>query len=70
MEETDMLAVKLDLLIKRLDEHDAIKGTPYSTVQSLYSHIPSEVCKNFEHSGNDYLETHEDALNDNNGFRP
>ena len=70
MEETDMLAAKLDLLIKRLDEHDAIKGTPYSTVQSLYSHIPCGVCKNFEHSGNDYLETHEDALNDNNGFRP
>ena len=25
MEETDMLAAKLDLLIKRLDEHDAVK---------------------------------------------
>jgi len=32
MEETDMLAAKLDLLIKSLDRH--------GTVQSLYSHIP------------------------------
>jgi len=69
IEKIDMLAAKLDLLIKRLDEHDAIKGTPYGTVQSLYSHIPGEVCGNFRHLGNDYLETHEDALNDN-GFHP
>ena len=68
--ETDMLAKKLDLLIKHLDEHDTIKGKTYGTVQSLYSHIPCEVCDNFGHSGNDCLETHEDALNDNNGFRP
>jgi hypothetical protein len=57
-----MLAAKLDLLIKHLDKH--------GTIQSLYSHIPCEVCENFGHSGNDNLETHEDALNDNNGFRP
>ena len=42
----------------------------YGTVQSLYSHIPCEVCENFGHSGNDCLETYEDALIDNNGFRP
>jgi hypothetical protein len=70
MEEMDMLAAKLDLLIKRLDEHDAIKGTPYGTVQSLYLHIPCEVCGNFGPSGNDCLKTCEDALNDNNVFRP
>ena len=70
VEETDMLATKLDLLIKHLDEHYAIKGTPYGTIQLLYSHIPCEVCGNFGHSGNDCLETREDALNDNNGFRP
>jgi len=69
MEEMDMLATKLDLLLKHLDKHDAIKGTPYGTVQSLYSHIPCKVCGNFGHSGNDYLETREDALNNNNGFR-
>ena len=70
VEETDMLATKLDLLIKCLDEHDAIKGTPYGTIQSLYSHIPCEVCENFRHTGNDCLETCEDMLNDNNGFCP
>ena len=35
VEETDMLAVKLDLLIKRLDKHGAIKWATYGTVQSL-----------------------------------
>ena len=70
VEETDMLATKLDLLLKHLDKHDAIKGTPYGTDQSFYSHIPCEVCENFGHSGNDCLETYEDALIDNNGFRP
>ena len=40
------------------------------TNQSLYPHIPCEVCGNFGHSGNDYLETHEDALINNNRFRP
>ena len=62
IEETDMLATKLDLLIKRLDKH--------GTVQSLYSHIPCEVCGNFRHLGNDCIETHEDTLNDNNEFHP
>ena len=57
MEETDMLATKLDLLIKRLDEHTTTKGEIYGTVQSLYSHIPCEVCGNFGHSGNNCLET-------------
>ena len=60
VEEMNMLAAKLDLLIKCLDKH--------GTIQSLYSHIPCEVCRNFRHSGNDCLG--EDALNDNNGFHP
>ena len=57
IEETDMLAAKLDLLIKRLDKHGAIKGATYGTIQSLYSHIPCEMCRDFGHSGNDCLET-------------
>jgi hypothetical protein len=57
MEETNMLAAKLDLLIKRLDEHGAIKGANYGTVQSLYSHIPCEMCGDFGHLGNDCLKT-------------
>jgi hypothetical protein len=70
VEEMDMLAAKLDLLIKRLNEHNAIKGTPYGIFRSLYSHIPCEVCRNFGYLGNDCIETHEDALNDNNEFCP
>ena len=62
-----MLAAKLVLLIKCLDK----KGATYGTIRSLYSHIPCKVCGNFEHSGNDYLKTHEATLNNNNnGLRP
>jgi len=68
MEETDMLAVKLDLLIKSLDKHATTKGPTYGTVQALNLHVTCEVCENAGHSGNDCPETHEDALN-NNGFR-
>jgi hypothetical protein len=57
VEEMDMLAAKLDLLIKCLDK----KRSTYGTVQSLYSHIPYEVCRNFGHLGNDCLETREDV---------
>jgi len=63
VEGTDMLAAKLDLLIKHLDKH--------GTVQSLYSHIPCEMCGNFGHSRNDFLETHVEAwYNNYNGFCP
>ena len=57
VEEIYMLATKLDLLIKCLDKHGAIKGVTYGTVQSLYSHIPCEMCGYFEHSGNNCLES-------------
>jgi hypothetical protein len=53
MEEMDMLAAKLDLLIKCLDKHGATNGATYGTVQSLYSDIPCEMCRDFGHSGND-----------------
>ena len=66
-----MLAIKLDLLIKRLDEHATTKGATYGTIQSLYSHIPCKVCENFRHSGNDCLESCEDVqYNNYNGFYP
>ena len=71
VEETDMLAIKLDLLIKCLDKHATTKGETYCTIQLLYSHIPCEVCGNFGHSGNDCHETHEDSrYNNNKGFCP
>jgi hypothetical protein len=71
MEETDMLATKLGLLIKCLDKHSAIKGATYGIVQSPYSHIPCEMCRNFGHLGNDYLETQVDMwYNNYNGSCP
>ena len=72
IEETDMLDTKLDLLIKRLDKHDATKETTYDTVQALDPHMTCEVCGNAGHSGNDCPKTHEDVLNmnNNNGFHP
>ena len=70
MEEMDTLAAKLDLLIKRLDKHGAIKGATIGTIQSLYSHIPYEMCGDFGHSGNDCLETKNLIMNlaSNNKF--
>ena len=51
MEKMDMLATKLDLLIKRLDKHDATKEITYDTVQALDSHMTCEVCGNTDTRG-------------------
>jgi Fe2+ or Zn2+ uptake regulation protein len=69
MKEMDMLAVKIDLLLKRLDERAADKEAMKSTVQAMDSHMICEVCGEVSHSGNDCLETREDAAYINNGFR-
>ena len=66
VKETEMLAAKLDLLMKRLDEHEK---KPQGTVKALDSHVTCEVCGNMGHSP----KTHEEAMfmgNNNNGFRP
>ncbi|XP_052155506.1 uncharacterized protein LOC127773478 [Oryza glaberrima] len=66
VKETEMLAAKLDLLMKRLDEHEK---KPQGTVKALDSHVTCEVCGNTGHSP----KTHEEAMfmgNNNNGFRP
>nr|AAX95045.1 Transposable element protein, putative [Oryza sativa Japonica Group] len=68
--ETKLLAAKLDLLMKRLDDHDK---RPQGTVKALDSHVTCEVCGNMGHSGNDCPETREEAMyisNNNNGYRP
>jgi Fe2+ or Zn2+ uptake regulation protein len=69
MKEMDMLAVKIDLLLKRLDERAADKEAMKSTVQAMDSHMICEVCGEVSHLGNDCLETREDAAYINNGFR-
>ena len=55
-----MLAAKLDLLMKMLDNQD--KSQPQGTVKALDSHISCKVCGNMGHSGNDCLETREEAM--------
>ena len=69
VKEVDMLAAKMDLLLKRLDEHatdkDAIKGT----VKAIDLQMTCEVCGEVGHLVNDCPETHEEASYINNGFR-
>ncbi len=70
VKETELLAAKLDLLMKRLDDHEK---RPQGTVKALDSHVTCEVCGNTGHSGNDCPETREEAMymgNNNNGYRP
>jgi hypothetical protein len=66
MKEADMLAAKIDLLMKRLDDHAAGKEAMKSTVQAMDSHMTCEVCGEVGHLGNNCLETHEDAVYINN----
>jgi hypothetical protein len=66
MKEADMLATKIDLLLKRFDEHAANANT--DTIKALDSQMTCEVCGNVGHSGNDCLETHEEASYIKNGF--
>ena len=64
-----MVAAKIDLLMKRLEEQAQDKEAMKGTVQALDSHMTYEVCGNVGHSGNDYPKTHEEAAFINNGFR-
>ena len=68
MKEADMLVAKIDLLLKRLDERAADKEEMKSTVNATDSQMTCEVCGEVGHSGNNYLETSEDAAYINNGF--
>ena len=70
VKETDMFATKLDLLMKRLDERAAEKDAVRDTFKAMYSHMTCEVCGEVGHSGNECLETHEDAAYINNRFCP
>uniref|UniRef100_K3YDB5 Uncharacterized protein n=1 Tax=Setaria italica TaxID=4555 RepID=K3YDB5_SETIT len=66
VKETNMLAAKLDLLLKRMDELEKPQELMLKPVQALSSHLMCEVCGNDEHSGNDYPETREDVTYMNN----
>src|SRR5512142_2431727 len=69
VKETELLAAKLDLLMKRLDDQEK---RPQGNVKALESHVTCEVCGGMGHSGNDCPETREEAMymGNNNGYRP
>ena len=66
-----MLAAKLDLLLKKLDEGN--QQQVLVSIHAMNSYSMCEVCGDGGHSGNDCPETREDAAyinNNNTGFRP
>jgi hypothetical protein len=69
VKEADLLAAKIDLLMKKLDDCAANKDTTTSIIQAMDSHMTCEVCGDVGHSGTNYLKTHEEASYINNGFR-
>ena len=68
VKEADMLAAKMDLLMKTLDEWAHEKQAMKGTVQAIDSQMTCEVCGEVNHFGNNYPETREDAAYINNGF--
>ena len=70
LKEADMLAAKMDLLTKRLE--NCKKMSAQETVQAMDTHMTCEVCGETRHSGYLCPETHEDLnfVNKDNGFCP
>jgi uncharacterized coiled-coil protein SlyX len=58
----DMIAAKMDLLMKKLEA-----STNMENAKILDAHMTYEVCGNVGHSGNDCLESREEASFINNG---
>ena len=57
VKETDMLAVKIDLLLSRLNKRGHEKETMNATIQATDSQMTCEVCGEVGHSGNNFPET-------------
>ena len=75
IKETDMIAAKLDLLIKKMGEGS--KQSIHAPIYAMGSHFTCEVCGNDGHSRNDCPKIHENCTylnnnnnNNNNGYRP
>ena len=64
-----MLAAKMDLLLKRLDERATDKEAMKGTIKAMDSQMTCDVYGEVRHSGNNCPETHEEASYINNGFR-
>ena len=71
VKEADMLAMKIDLLLKKFEDYSQDKAQ-MQTLQALETRMTCEVCGNVGHLGDNCPETQEEALflNGNNGFRP
>ena len=69
VKEADMLAMKIDLLLKKFPDYSQDKAQ-MQTLQALETSMTCEVCGNVGHSGDNYPETQEEALflNGSNGF--
>jgi hypothetical protein len=65
VKETDMLAAKLDLFLKKIEEHPQ-DNAPMQALQAIDARMTCEVCGTTEHSGNKCPETHEDIMYMNN----
>jgi hypothetical protein len=72
IKETDMLTVKIDLLLKKFEDYSQDKAQ-MQTLQALDAHMMCKVCGYSGHSSNDCPETQEEVIylnNNNNGFHP
>ena len=71
VKEADMLAMKIDLLLKKFEDYSQDKAQ-MQTLQALETRMTCEVCGNVGRSGDNCPETQEEALflNGSNGFRP
>ena len=71
IKEADMLATKIDLLLKKFEDYFQDKAQ-MQTLQALETRMTCEVCGNVGHSGDNCQETQEEALflNGNNWFCP
>jgi hypothetical protein len=72
VKETDMLAAKLDLFLKKIEERPQDKA-PTQALQALDTCMTCEVCRNTGHLGKNCPGTQDEVMfmnNNNNGFRP
>ena len=72
VKETDMLAMKIDLLLKKFEDYSQDKAQ-MQTLQALEARMTCEVCGNIGHSGDNCPNTQKEALYlsaNNNRFRP
>ena len=69
VKKTDMLVMKIDLLLKKFEDYSLDK-TQTQTLQALEARMTCEVCGNIKHLDDNCQETQEEAmyLNGNNTY--